>query len=93
MANYTVRIELHDAGWDDYTKLHSAMEQKGFSRLIRGDNGRTYRLPWAEYNGTGQLTCSQIRDIAQLVANETGKKNSVFVTEAVCRAWSGLQVA
>jgi hypothetical protein len=93
MAQFTVRIELHDARWDDYTALHSAMEQIGFTRHIRGDNGRTYRLPWAEYNGFGNLSCVQVRNIAQEVANQTGKKNSVLVTEAVSRAWSGLQVA
>jgi hypothetical protein len=93
MAQFTVRIELHDAQWDDYSVLHSAMESKGFSRLIRGDNGQTYRMPWAEYNGTASFTCEQVRNIAQEAANQTGKKSSVFVTEAVSRAWSGLQVA
>jgi hypothetical protein len=93
MANFTVRIELHNATWDDYTALHVAMEQKGFSRLIQGENGRTYHLPWAEYTGTGNLSCAQVRDIAQTAANQTGKKNSILVTEAVSRAWSGLQVA
>ena len=93
LPNFTVRIELHDANWDDYNALHIAMEQRGFSRLIRGDNGVTYRMPWAEYNGSGQLSCAQIRDAAQQAANGTGKNNSVLVTEAVSRAWSGLQVA
>jgi hypothetical protein len=93
MADFTVRIELHDALWEDYGALHTAMEKKGFSRIIRADDGRNYRMPWAEYNGTGNLTCAQVRDIAQQAADETGKRNSVFVTEAVSRAWSGLQVA
>lgn len=93
MAHFTVRIELHDAQWSDYEKLHGAMEQNGFSRLIVANDGVSYRLPWAEYNGHGNLTCVQVRDIAQRVANQTGKRNSIFVTEAVRRAWSGLQVA
>ena len=93
MANFTVRIELHDATWDDYNVLHAAMEKKGFSRLITANNGVTYRLPWAEYNATGNLMCTQVRDIAQEAAAQTGKRNAVFVTEAVGRAWSGLQVA
>lgn len=93
MANFTVRIELHDASWEDYNVLHAAMEQRGFSRFILADSGRTYRLPWAEYSGTGSLTSTKVRDIAQEAANQTGRRNSVFVTEARSRAWSGLQVA
>lgn len=63
MASFTVRIALYQATWDDYNVLHAAMEQRGFSRQIKADDGRTYCLPWAEYNGTGNLTCSQVRDI------------------------------
>jgi hypothetical protein len=92
MANFTVRVELHQAQRSDYESLHAAMEQKGFSRVITGDDGRTYILPLAEYNGSGNLTSEQVRDIARTAANTTGKKNAVFVTEAVSRAWTGLQI-
>ena len=66
------------------------MEQKGFSQLITDDNGQTYHLPWAEYNGSGNLTSAQVRDIARDAANTTKKSSAVFVTEAVTRAWIGL---
>ena len=90
MANFTVRVELHKAEWTDYERLHAAMEQKGFSRRIVSDDGKTYHMPLAEYNGTGNLTSSQVRDIAREAADSTGKHNAVFVTEAVSRAWIGL---
>lgn len=90
MANFTVRVELHNAQWSDYDQLHSAMEQKGFSRQITSDDGKIYQMPWAEYNGTANLTSSQVRDIAKAAADTTGKQNAVFVTEAVTRAWVGL---
>lgn len=90
MANFTVRVELHNAQWSDYDQLHSAMEQKGFSRQITSDDGKSYQMPWAEYNGTANLTSSQVRDIAKAAADTTGKQNAVFVTEAVSRAWIGL---
>jgi len=93
MANFTVRVELHQAEWTDYDQLHAAMEQKGFSRQITSDDGKTYQMPWAEYNGTGILTSVQVRDIAKTAADSTGKQNAVFVTEAVRRAWAGLPVA
>ena len=90
MANFTVRVELHQANYADYETLHAAMEQKGFSRFIAADNGQTYHMPWAEYNGSGSLTSVQVRDIARTAANSTGKSNAVFVTEAQTRAWIGL---
>ena len=90
MASFTVRVELHKAVGADYDVLHAAMEQTGFSRLITGDNGQTYHLPWAEYYGTGNLTCTQVRDIARTAANTTGKSNAVLATEAVGWAWIGL---
>jgi hypothetical protein len=54
------RIELHDALWPDYDTLHAAMEHQGFSRLITGDDGRTYQLPWAEYDGAGKKAGSRL---------------------------------
>jgi hypothetical protein len=90
MASFTVRVELHQAEWADYERLHAAMEQKGFSRQITSDDGRAYQMPWAEYNGSANLTSAQVRDIARVAADSTGKGNAVFVTEAVSRAWVGL---
>ena len=90
MADFTVRVELHQASNTHYQSLHAAMEQKGFSRFIVADTGRTYQMPWAEYNGSGTLTSTQVRDIAREAADTTGKSNAVFVTEAQSRAWIGL---
>jgi hypothetical protein len=93
MAQFTVRVELHDGKWEDYEKLHAEMEGKGFSRLIKGDDGKTYHLPWAEYNGAGNLTNSQVRDIARTAAHSTGKQNAILVTKSNGRSWVGLQEA
>ena len=60
MASFTVRVELHQATWVDYETLHAAMAQKGFSRQIKGDDGKTYQLPLAEYNGFGNLDSSRV---------------------------------
>ena len=90
MASFTVRVELHNANYTDYETLHAAMEEQGFSRFITSDNGQTYRMPWAEYTGSGNLSCERVRDIARTAANTTGKGNAVFVTEAQSRAWVGL---
>lgn len=90
MANFTVRVELHQANWADYETLHAAMEEKGFSRLITGSDGKTYHLPLAEYNASSDLDRSKIRDIARTAATTTGKKNAVLVTEGA-RSWVGLE--
>lgn len=93
MAQFTVRVELHDGKWEDYERLHAEMEEKGFSRLIKSDNGKTYHLPWAEYDVAGNLTNSQVRDIARTAANNTGKRNAILVTESNGRSWIGLEEA
>jgi hypothetical protein len=67
------------------------MEYQGFTRLITGDNGVAYHLPWAEYNREGNLTNSQVFKEAQSAADSTGRANAVLVTESVGRRWSGLE--
>jgi endoribonuclease GhoS-like protein len=86
MTQFTVRVELHEAQWTDYNVLHAAMKRHGFSRLIKGDDGHTYQLPWAEYDRVANLSSMQVLAVAQSAANATGKKNSVLVTEAKNRA-------
>lgn len=93
MSQFTVRVELHEAQWADYETLHSAMCGQGFSRHILGDNGLTYHMPWAEYDATSSLSSIQVLGIAQRVANSTGKRHAILVTESKSRAWSGLLVA
>ena len=93
MAQFTVRVELHDAKYDDYVTLHAAMEHQGFSRLIMSDDGKSYHLPWAEYDGAANLTSAQVRDIAKTAADSTGRRNAILVTESKSRAWIGLVVA
>jgi hypothetical protein len=92
MTQFTVRVELHDAQRSDYDNLHAAMTRHGFSRLITADDGSVYRLPWAEYDGSANLTSTEILGVAQTAANSTGKRNSVLVTEARSRTQSGLSL-
>jgi len=93
MVNFTVRVELHQAEWSDYQKLHKAMEGKGFSQIITADGGQRYHLPLAEYDGSANLTSQEVVGIAQAVANTTGKANSILVTQAGARSWAGLNKA
>ena len=88
---FTTRVELHQAGFEDYNRLHQEMALEGFSRTITSDDGRVYHLPTAEYNIDANLTFEQVRDRASRAAAKTHKAYAVLVTEGQVRAWVGLQ--
>lgn len=90
MTSFTVRVELHNANYEDYEALHAAMAKAGFSRQITSDGGTTYQLPTAEYNRKGDLTRSQVLEQAKAAAKSTGKPYGVLVTESAGRSWDGL---
>lgn len=89
MANYTVRIELHDATWDDYQELHEKMADAGYRRTIIGRDGVEYDLPDAEYNLPGSSkTRIEVRDQALAIAKKVkaAPRPGVLVTEGA-RTW------
>jgi len=92
MLLFTTRIELHDANYFDYEKLHEAMKQNGFSRSITSSEGVTYHLPEAEYNSSG-ISSASVRDKACIAARTTGKRFAALVTGSDgVRAWQGLDL-
>ena len=94
MADFTVRVELHDASAKDYEALHNAMEAAGYRRYIDGtdNSGKAGRwaLPTAEYDCTGQsaATASSIRDQVQSIADSVKPGAWCLVTQSAARAWS-----
>lgn len=94
MANFVVRVELHDATWEDYDKLHRAMELAGFSKTIVGDDGIHYELPPAEYHfPESTLNGTQVHKFAKAAANSTQRTNAVVVIDAKGITFSGLRPA
>jgi len=93
MASFTTRVELHQAKSEDYEKLHSEMESRGFSRIIKSGKGIAYHLPTAEYDYVGEKTSLQVHDLAKEAAAATGKKASILVSEVVRRTFSNLPKA
>jgi hypothetical protein len=87
MASFTTRVELHGASPADYEALHRYMAEANFSRLINGDDGVQYMLPTAEYQSFGNLTVTEVRELAEHAAARTGRTFWVLVTETVSRAW------
>lgn len=92
MSQFTTRVELHGANWQDYEVLHSRMAAEGFSRTITSDQGDVYELPTAEYDLVGPFTQAQVVAKADRAAAFTGKSRGILVTEAVGRTWRGLKM-
>ena len=90
MNQFITRVELHNGTSEDYEKLHAAMARAGFSRTIRGSDGVTYHLPWAEYYANTTGTIEQVRSAAVSAANTTGRTSAVLVSQALQIAWQGL---
>lgn len=90
MPSFTVRMVLHNANSDDYSKLEAAMEIAGFVDYIKGSSGKTYRLPDAEYIGDAANVDAAL-ELAKSAAGSVGRKFAVFTTESRYRKWVGLE--
>jgi hypothetical protein len=94
MAQFTTRVELRGVILEAYGRLHSAMEQQGFSRTIKAEDGTGYVLPTGEYNRAGEnLTTAKVLSDAKIAAASVAAKFSILVTESSTRMWLDLQQA
>lgn len=93
MFNFMVRVELHGATSADYTNLHAAMLNAGFSRLILGADGRYYQLPTAEYIINSSFTVEQVRHMAFTTASTVSANPAVIAVRFDQSAWGGLSLA
>lgn len=89
MARFTIRIELHDASWEQYTELYERMSLQGFSDTITTENG-VVKMPPAEYNFEGDVTKEEVLEKSKIAASSVVKKYAVLVTESKGRTWYGL---
>lgn len=90
MAQFTTRVELHQASAQDYETLHAAMAGQGFSRTILGNDGKWYHLPTAEYLYTGEKDGKGVYLMAVAAANTTKKSFGIFITESASTMSGGL---
>ena len=93
MAEFTVRVELHGAEWEDYDALRTEMLAEGFAATVAGSGGAAYELPVGEYAFSGELARQQVLARARGAADRTGFSYAVLVTESAGRVWSGLDPA
>lgn len=91
MAYFMIRVELHDATWQDYDTLHQEMGKEGFSRTIQANDGALYQLPTAEYVIGANGTTEQVLDAAKRAAARTRKSFGVIASQASNSTWTGLE--
>ena len=91
MANYMARVELHQAGPEDYERLHASMQQRGYLREMAGEDGAIYQLPAGTYFVTNTSAMLHVALSAAVdAAKETGKSAAVIVTDWTMARWAGL---
>jgi hypothetical protein len=91
MANYMARVELHQAGPEDYERLHASMRQRGYVREMPGEDGAIYQLPTGTYFVTNTSAMLHVAlNAAVDAAKETGKSAAVIVTDWSTARWTGL---
>ena len=89
MSSFTVRVELNSATVQDYVRLHGCMENAGFSRTIRADDGRLFHLPPAEYALEGSaFALSDVHHLVEHVIARAECRGEFLITEALGRSWS-----
>jgi hypothetical protein len=83
MPNYMVRVELHNVDDEQalYTRLHDAMEAKGFVRWIKSSAGVYFHLPRGQYRlDDSPLTSRLVARLAKSIATSVHISNTVFAS-------------
>lgn len=92
MANFVIRVELHNATSKNYEDLAKNLAAIGIVDTIFGSDGRRYKLPPAEYYYTGGATLQHTHDLVTGVASKIVINYAVLVTESNGCMWRGLAV-
>jgi hypothetical protein len=87
MADFYTRVELHGGFLEEYEQLDQEMELRGFSRTVKGGDGKAYYLPSGMYHISGDLKTSMALDLAQAAALLTGKPSAIMTIESA--HWMG----
>ena len=67
------------------------MAQKGFARQITASDGAIYELPPAEYVLIGTYKIADVLIWAEAAASQTGKQDSILITEGTTMTWRGMK--
>lgn len=92
MTRFSTRVELHNAKSENYEKLHSEMEKRGFDRTIKAE-GVLYKMPDASYIYDGDVDANAVHDKARAAVKATGISGGIVVTQSAGILVSGLKKA
>lgn len=90
MSMYNVRIVLHEATREEYTRMADQLSRSGIVDTIVGSNSARYEMPPAEYHYNGPASIDQIFDAAKAAAAATGRRCAVMIGEISRCKWVGL---
>ena len=96
MANFYVRIELHQKAKDElipagtYDKLHEAMKAAKFFLSVRGSDDSIWKLPTATYHRRDDSTVEDVRALVKTTVRPIWNRASILVIQAETSAWSTL---
>lgn len=94
---FIVRVELKDVpeskAREVYEKFHNAMANAGYSKKIKGGDGKWYKLPDATYISSSSEEIAAIRTAVKAIADKTGYNSGVIVFDGTgTAAWTGLDL-
>lgn len=69
MANFIVRVELHDASGDDYDTLHDRMLKAGYYRAFIHSDGSKWAMPTAMYDHSDHSSGASAHTVRDEVAS------------------------
>ncbi|MCC3701836.1 type V toxin-antitoxin system endoribonuclease antitoxin GhoS [Rouxiella badensis] len=92
-STFTVRVQLHEADWAQYEKLHAKMEESGYARQVTAESGTTYFLPDGEFSIRSSRQEGEIADEVITIANGVKDNACAVVTKSAGRAIRGLRKA
>src|SRR5260363_290789 len=83
MAQFTVRIELHNAHSSTYNSVHKDLHHVGFTHITEC-NGIPYQMPHAEYNYEGNITKEALLEEIKGIVFKHVSSCGILVTQ-----WAG----
>lgn len=94
MARFMTRVQLNGRPTaEQYEKLHKAMKQRGFSRVIASAEPKWYWLPHGEYYREADVTRDQVLADAKAAAATVSTDSEALVSETSICTWYNLKPA
>lgn len=87
MAQYTICIELHEAGWGDFLEMYKHLAVQGIKDIISSGEGIKYKPPPAECNCEGGAAREVVLEMAKDSTRKGVRSCFVLVTKTNGYAW------